>query len=114
MRTRLFYCILGMIAIVAAQNSFGQTDQKLGGQQINQASNIETAVVAEPLDGRVNSAFIEYGPTLTKDGKRLYFSRQGHPKNTGGAKDEDIWYCEFVDSTQTWTEATRMDVPLNN
>ncbi|HWA34391.1 MAG TPA: OmpA family protein [Cyclobacteriaceae bacterium] len=114
MKTRLFFCVLGMVWGSGSLHCFGQTDQKLGGAQINQASNIETAVVAEPLDGRVNSAFIEYGPTLTKDGKRLYFSRQGHPKNTGGAKDEDIWYCEFIDSTQNWTEAKRMDPPLNN
>lgn len=113
MKARLFFC-LGIILILGTLRSAAQIDQKLGGQQINQASNIEIGVVAEPLDGRVNSPFIEYGPTLTKDGKRLYFSRQGHPKNTGGAKDEDIWYCEFIDSTQTWTEAKKMDPPLNN
>src|SRR5882757_892945 len=103
MKTKLFCCVLGIVWVFGTSCCFGQTDQKLGGQPINQASNIETAVVAEPLDSRVNSAFIEYGPTRTKDGKRLYFSRQGHPKNTGGPKDEDIWFCVFIDSTQTWT-----------
>ena len=113
MKTNQFYYIPVLVCAFHVV-CFGQTDQKLGGQQINIASNIEISVVAEPLDGRVNSAFIEYGPTLTKDGKRLYFSRQGHPKNTGGAKDEDIWFCEFVDSTQNWTEAINMGAPLNN
>jgi flagellar motor protein MotB len=113
-RTFRLALIFGAIWMSAISSGFGQSDQKLGGQQINQASNIQTAVEAEPLDGRVNSAFIEFGPTLTKDGKRLYFSRQGHPKNTGGAKDEDIWYCEFNDSTQTWSEAINIGAPLNN
>jgi hypothetical protein len=50
---------------------------------------------------------------LTKDGKRLYFSRHGHPENTGGAGDQDIWFSEFDEPTQSWTDAINIGKPLN-
>lgn len=93
--------------------SFAQQDQSLGGGQINLAQNIETAIIAEPLNGRVNTPFIEYGPTLTKDGKRLYFSRQGFAGNVGGVEDEDIWFSIFDEATQDWLEAKNIGPPLN-
>lgn len=83
------------------------------GNQINIASNIDTSVEGVPLNYLVNTAYKEYGPMPTKDGKRLYFSRQGHPQNTGGENDEDIWYSEFDEVTQTWTEAKNIGPPLN-
>lgn len=91
-----------------------QKDQPLGGSQIRVAENIEIGVVAEPLDDKVNTPFIEYGPTLTKDGKRLYFSRQGFGGNVGGSGDEDIWFSEFNSATQDWKEAVNIGSPLNN
>src|SRR5258708_4548241 len=73
MKTKLFPSLaLPFTASLFTTACLAQTDAKLAGNVINQAPNIEIEVVAEPLDGRVNSAFIEYGPTLTKDGKRLY------------------------------------------
>jgi outer membrane protein OmpA-like peptidoglycan-associated protein len=106
--------VLAVISLSTIGSCFGQSDRKPGGQQINQAPNIQTSVKAEPLDARVNSASIEFGPILTKDGTRLYFNRKGHQKNTGGIEDEDIWYCEFIDSTQTWSEPINIGAPLNN
>ncbi len=117
MNTRLIFLSATMgiaVTCVLPEASLAQKDQPLGGSQIQVAENIEIAVIAEPLDGRVNTPFIEFGPTLTKDGKRLYFSRQGYPSNTGGPTDEDIWYCEFNDSTQSWEDATNIGPPLNN
>lgn len=90
-----------------------QTDS-LAGNPINISKAINVSVIAEPLNDKVNSPFIESGPMLTKDGKRLYFSRHGHPKNTGGVNDQDIWYNEFDDATQSWTEAINLGPPLNN
>jgi flagellar motor protein MotB len=104
--------LLALIAIPLI--GFTQLDQNLGGRQINISRMIELAVVAEPLDGKVNSQYIEYGPTFTKDGKRLYFSRQNHPANTGGESDEDIWFSEFDNATQSWKEAINIGWPLNN
>src|SRR5688500_12323211 len=79
-----------------------QTLPSANSAAINIAKNINVAVQGEPLDHRVNTASMELGPMPTKDGKRLYFSRQGFPGNTGGTSDEDIWYCEFDEVTQSW------------
>ncbi len=102
------------LSLLVCITSEAQQDQQLGGGQIRLAENIETAVVAEPLSGKVNTPFIEYGPTLTKDGKRLYFSRQGYAGNTGGVGDEDIWFSLFDEATQDWLEARNIGPPLNN
>jgi outer membrane protein OmpA-like peptidoglycan-associated protein len=101
--------LLVVPAIVLAQ----QADD-LSGKQIKVAPNINTAVQSEPLNYLVNTPYKEYGPMPTKDGKRLYFSRQGYPDNLGGVDDEDIWYCEFDDATQSWTQAVNIGPPLNN
>lgn len=112
------YNILSFIFLIGLGSSCivvkGQSDEPLGGQQINIAENIETAVVAEPLSGTVNTKSLEFGATLTKDGTRLYFSRQGYMGNIGGASDEDIWFSEFDGETQSWKEAKNMGSPLNN
>lgn len=114
MKTFLNYLSMAALSVMAHHPMLAQQDQHLGGGQIRIAENIETAVVAEPLNGKVNTPFIEFGPTLTKDGVRLYFSRQGFPGNIGGAADEDIWFSMFDDATQDWLEARNMGPPLNN
>lgn len=46
----------------------------------------------------VNSSYDEHSPMLSPDGKRLYFTRSGHPANIGGVLDRgDIWYSEKTD-----------------
>lgn len=84
------------------------------GNQIDVAGNIDTTIEGEPLNFLVNTPYKELGPMPSKDNKRLYFSRQGHPDNMGGARDEDIWYSEFDEVTQTWTQAVNAGAPLNN
>ena len=81
---------------------------------INVATNINMHIEAERLDGRVNTVYQELGPLPTKDGKLLYFSRAGYPENSGGAEDEDIWYSEFDEETQSWSQAKNIGAPLNN
>jgi outer membrane protein OmpA-like peptidoglycan-associated protein len=83
-------------------------------QPIEVAKNINTNDIAERLKNTVNSEYVESGPLLTKDGKRLYFSRHGHPNNVGGPRDQDIWYSEFDPATQQWSEAVNIGEPLNN
>lgn len=113
-RLNIHYLCMGIGLAFVFSSAFAQDDHSLGGSQINIADNIETAVVAEPLSGTVNTKSIEFGATLTKDGQRLYFSRQGYAGNTGGVKDEDIWFSEFNEETQTWKEAKNIGEPLNN
>ncbi|MEX2233077.1 MAG: OmpA family protein [Cyclobacteriaceae bacterium] len=82
--------------------------------RVNVAKNINTAIKSERLNSKVNTAYNEFGPLPSKDGKRLYFSRQGSPANIGGVDDEDIWYSEFDEGTQSWMDAINIGAPLNN
>lgn len=106
--------IAGLIVILLISAQFAAAQIAPAGSGVNIATNINTDVVAEELNYLVNTQYKELGPMPTKDGKRLYFSRQGYPENTGGADDEDIWYCEFDEVTQQWTQAVNLGEPLNN
>jgi OmpA-OmpF porin, OOP family len=75
---------------------------------------LASGIIVEQLDKNVNSDYSEMNPLLSPDGKTLYFSRQNHPENMGGVKDqEDIWYSE-LDSTGRWTLAKNMGPQFNN
>jgi hypothetical protein len=95
-------------------SGYCQEDGPAAGSRINVAKDINTSIHAEPLDFRVNTIYNELGPMPTKDGKRLYFSREGYPGNIGGVDDEDIWYTEFDEASQSWSESVNMGSPLNN
>ncbi len=84
------------------------------GNPINIASDINKTVQPFPLNDHVNSNYVEAGPLISASGKRLYFSRYGHPSNTGGSEDIDIWYSVYNDSTQSWGESVNIGAPLNN
>ncbi len=73
------------------------------------------AVKAVRLNKSINSAFEDVKPRLAPCGKRLYFSRVGHPNNTTGETDlEDIWYSNFDSVGQTWSEPVHLEGVLNN
>lgn len=75
---------------------------------------LASGIAIEALDKNVNSDYSELSPVLSPDGKTLYFSRQNHPENVGGVKDEeDIWYSE-LDSTGRWQLAKNMGPQFNN
>src|SRR5688572_27268079 len=100
--------------VSVATSVFSQAARPFEAPSVNVAKNINIAIKAERLNSRVNTAYNEFGPMPTKDGKRLYFSRQGSPANIGGVEDEDIWYSEFDEGTQSWMEAINIGTPLNN
>jgi outer membrane protein OmpA-like peptidoglycan-associated protein len=106
--------IAGALVAFASSVVMAQRTDSLIGGVINMSKVINPEVEAQSLNAKVNSAYIESGPVLTKDGKRLYFSRHGHPNNTGGIDDQDIWFSEFDEATQSWTEAENLGAPLNN
>jgi outer membrane protein OmpA-like peptidoglycan-associated protein len=64
----------------------------------------------------VNTRYTEIKPVISSDGKTLFFARQGHPENVGGAKDpQDVWYAKLQDPhRQTWSEARNLGRPINN
>lgn len=78
-------------------------------------SIITPGMVAAKLDGNLNTQYPEMGPIVSGDGKTLYFSRVQHPENTGGSRDEeDIWYAEWNEETNSWGPAKNIGAPLNN
>lgn len=83
--------------------------------KINHIANINTKLLVNRLNEKVNSPYRENKPLLTKDRKTLYFSRRGHPDNVGGEDDlEDIWISDIDSKTLDWGEARNVGEPLNN
>jgi hypothetical protein len=118
-----------MFSIVFASfcfSTFGQTDVtfaanhpsnglKTAGKAINHVEDVSLTAKAVPLNLSINSPFIELKPALTPDGKRLYFSRHMHPNNTAGEQDlEDIWFADFDEASNTWSEPALLKGHLNN
>ncbi|HSZ72519.1 MAG TPA: OmpA family protein [Cytophagaceae bacterium] len=76
---------------------------------------IKSNMVVTKLSDHINSPYPEIGPLVSPDGRTLYFSRRGDPKDKGGKGDlEDIWYAKWDESKQNWGEAEDMGPPLNN
>ncbi|MCX7879247.1 MAG: OmpA family protein [Ignavibacteria bacterium] len=71
--------------------------------------------IKEPrnLGPKINSPYQELAPVVTPDGKRIYFTREGHPSNIGNAKRQDIWFSE-VASNFDFTQAEILKAPINN
>lgn len=67
----------------------------------------------EHLSNNINSDYDEVTPVIAPDGKTLYFDRKHHPQNTGGEKNDDIWYSE-LDYKFEWQPAKNIGPPLNN
>ena len=60
---------------------------------------------ATKLNGSINSAAEESMPLLSRDGKKLYFTRALSEQNEGGMYGgQDIWVSEF--SNGNWSKAT--------
>lgn len=83
-----------------------------------QKDNIITAntiLKIQNLGFRVNSVLPELRPTVSADGKRLFFICENHPENTkynSIPNSQDIWYSE-KDSMGKWQDAVHLDYPLN-
>lgn len=81
---------------------------------LNLAKGVKKEINAKKLSPNVNSDYVEHSPLVSPDGKRLYFSRQFHPENIGGANDaEDIWVSELDAITGEWLPAVNIGAPLN-
>ncbi len=82
---------------------------------LNIAKNVNQEMeTVEKLGTNVNSTYVDHSPIISPDGKFLFFSRQFHPENIGGAEDaEDIWYSEWNEEKQEWNIAKNAGPPLN-
>jgi OmpA-OmpF porin, OOP family len=83
-----------------------------------QKDNVITAntiLKIQNLGFRVNSVLPELRPTVSADGKRLFFICENHPENTkynSIPNSQDIWYSE-KDSSGKWQDAVHLEYPLN-
>ncbi len=83
--------------------------------EINVTDEINNDYVPIALNSNINSEFNELRPLIAPDANTLFFSRQNHPENTGGEKDdEDIWFAERDPNTGDWLKAKNVGRPLNN
>jgi len=88
------------------------------GPLIAQKDNVireETVIKVENLGININSDLPELRPTISADGKRLFFICENHPANTkynSVRNSQDIWYSE-KDSAGNWGEAIHLSYPLN-
>jgi outer membrane protein OmpA-like peptidoglycan-associated protein len=69
----------------------------------------------ENLGAAVNSQYAELSPTISPDGKKLFFIRTGHPENSSYPQpgSQDIWMTK-LDSTGKWTAARHLNAPFND
>lgn len=75
----------------------------------------ETVIKVENLGENINSPLPELRPTISADGKRLFFICENHPANTkynSIRNSQDVWYAE-KDSSGNWSEALHLEYPLN-
>ncbi|MEO5991596.1 MAG: hypothetical protein ABIP68_08175, partial [Ferruginibacter sp.] len=69
----------------------------------------------ENLGSQVNSIYPEVRPTISADGKTLYFVVEGNPANKNFSKDkkaQDAWYSQ-LGADGVWGPATRAPEVIN-
>jgi outer membrane protein OmpA-like peptidoglycan-associated protein len=84
-------------------------------QQKENVITANTIIKTENLGFRVNSILPELRPTVSADGRLLFFICENHPENTkyrSVPNSQDIWYSE-KDSNGKWQDAIHLEAPLN-
>ncbi|WP_301921794.1 OmpA family protein [Ferruginibacter sp.] len=77
--------------------------------------NSQTILKVENLGTNINTDLPELRPTISADGKLLFFICQNHPQNTKVNEvpnSQDIWFSE-KDSLDRWSPAVHLGYPLN-
>jgi len=67
------------------------------------------------LGPNVNSRYVDTHPVISPDGRTLFFARQDHPGNVGGARDpQDVWYSTLQNAKgKVWGPAKNINAPIN-
>lgn len=103
--------VVGSIVIVSALSSSARS----AGSAENASGDISAwapAVNLEQLPGmhaELNTAANEGCPTISRDGRRLYFASN----RAGGFGGLDIWVSERTGASQPWGEPTNVGAPIN-
>ena len=82
-----------------------------GGLDLYMTRKLPTGDWAIPqnLGDKINTPYNEDFPTLSSDGKTLYFTSDGHP----GMGGYDLYKSEWDPIENTWSEPTNLGYPLN-
>ncbi|WP_375416358.1 OmpA family protein [uncultured Hymenobacter sp.] len=67
------------------------------------------------LGPNVNTRAVDTHPVISPDGRTLFFARQGHPLDVGGADDpQDVWAAPLRDAAKkSWGPARNLGGPIN-
>ncbi len=68
------------------------------------------------LGKNINSEFREYGPMVTSDGSKLYFTSRRKGTTGGGIAGDGMYFEDIYESRKTetgWTKARSVGTPLN-
>jgi outer membrane protein OmpA-like peptidoglycan-associated protein len=67
------------------------------------------------LGPNINGKYVDTHPVISPDGRTMFFARQFHPGNVGGARDpQDIWFSKLVSGkNQSWGLAKNLGTPPN-
>src|SRR6478609_11661756 len=80
------------------------------------SGNLFAQSTVENLGNLVNTTYHEVRPTISSDGKILYFVVEGNPANNMSKSDkkaQDIWYSE-LGADGKWGQAVHAAAPLND
>jgi outer membrane protein OmpA-like peptidoglycan-associated protein len=93
-----------------------ETTESFVRQDLKVKESIKFDSVLVNVGPSVNTPYTEIKPVISSDGKTLFFARQGHPGNVGGAGDpQDVWFSKLLNpEKQTWSEARNLERPVNN
>ncbi|MCO6494899.1 MAG: OmpA family protein [Bacteroidetes bacterium] len=65
------------------------------------------------MDKHINTTYSEISPTISPDGKTLYFIRSDHPLNNAGAySSQDIWVADISNGIEN-ASARHLEAPFN-
>jgi len=78
------------------------------------AANVCAQANVEILGNNINSAFAELRPTISFDGKKLYYILEGTTIDESKTKKfgQTVWYSE-LDSKNNWGKAVKCTSPIN-
>lgn len=60
----------------------------------------------------LNDGYQNINPTISRDGKNIWFTKLGHSENTGAKLDQDIWASSLKDGK--WSKPTNKLGPVNS
>jgi len=66
-------------------------------------------MASENLGSTINTEYDENFPSLSADGKKMYFASKGHP----GIGEYDLYETSYIDSLKSWTTPRNLGFPIN-